>query len=389
MTKNLRPYQQKALDLLKKYNKGQLIIPTGGGKTLIFMEDVKDRILSSDSNLTIVIVAPKILLSAQLYQEFQEHLQGIKNIHFTQVHSGEEGTTNIELISSSQKMANVLNYHHLLFTTYKSLPRINEANIHIDVAIFDEAHHSVLESNFVGVAQTSQISKNSFFFTATIRHTNSKTTMSNSDVYGGTIISLTPKELVEGGFILPPKVKIKKFDVLSKDEISAEVDCKNIISTIDEDNVNKILICSKSTNQIIDLMIDTNFIEELKLRNYSYMYITSKTGAIIDGIKVSREKFFNTLDMWGKITNKKFVVIHRSILSEGISISGLEAAVFLRNMDIIEMTQNIGRVLRKDGRNKEFGLCVVPVYSNVGIATVKRLETLIHTMFDNTAIYSK
>ena len=47
------------------------------------------------------------------------------------------------------------------------------------------------------------------------------------------------------------------------------------------------------------------------------MMITSKTGAIIDGKKVNRDVFFDTLNEWGKEDGKKFVVIHHSILSEG------------------------------------------------------------------------
>ena len=50
-------------------------------------------------------------------------------------------------------------------------------------------------------------------------------------------------------------------------------------------------------------------------------------------------------------------------------------------MDIIEMTQSIGRVLRT-APNKQFGLCVVPVYSKVGIATERRLQTVIDTVFE-------
>jgi hypothetical protein len=38
-------------------------------------------------------------------------------------------------------------------------------------------------------------------------------------------------------------------------------------------------------------------------------------------------------------TTKKFVCLHRSILSEGINVSELEAVFFLRNMDVIEMVQ--------------------------------------------------
>jgi hypothetical protein len=70
------------------------------------------------------------------------------------------------------------------------------------------------------------------------------------------------------------------------------------------------------------------------------MYITSKTGAVIDGQKVNREVFFNTLSAWGKDNNKKFVVLHHSILSEGINVSGLEAVLFMRSMDYIGISQN-------------------------------------------------
>ena len=76
------------------------------------------------------------------------------------------------------------------------------------------------------------------------------------------------------------------------------------------------------------------------------MMITSKTGAIIDGNKVDRETFFETLNTWGKTKGKRFVVIHHSILSEGINVKGLEAVLFMRNMDYIGISQNIGRLHR-------------------------------------------
>lgn len=382
----LREYQQKALIALKKHNKGTLVIPTGGGKTVIFMEDVKQRILNSTHPLKIVVVAPKILLASQLSNEFQRHLKDVSKVFYFHVHSGENGTTNVEMIRTISNITTRIQHHQIIFTTYKSLSKINESNVNIDIAIFDEAHHSVFEANFVGVAETSRIAKNCYFYTATPRHTSDRKTMANSDVYGGTIISLSPKELVDGGFILAPRVKIKKFDVLQNNELSSEVDCNNIVETIDETYSQKLLVCAKSSKQIMDLMVETNFISLLKDRNFSYMYITSKTGAIVDGIKVSRTDFFKTLNEWGQSMSKKFVVIHRSILSEGISVNGLESVIFLRNMDVIEMTQNIGRVLRKGKESKKFGLCVVPVYSNVGVATEKRINSLVQNMFGKVEI---
>ena len=138
----------------------------------------------------------------------------------------------------------------------------------------------------------------------------------------------------------------------------------------------------KTSKELMNLMATTDFATQLIKRGYSYLYITSKTGAVVDGKKVNREEFFNTLNAWGKDPEKKFVVLHRSILSEGINVSELETVIFMRNMDVIEMTQTIGRVLRLGAESKTYGLCVVPVYSNVGVATARALQTVVDTVFE-------
>ena len=51
--------------------------------------------------------------------------------------------------------------------------------------------------------------------------------------------------------------------------------------------------------------------------------------------------------------SERFVVLHHSILSEGINVSGLEAALFLRSMDYVGISQTIGRVIRKGDESKD------------------------------------
>ena len=46
-------------------NKGQVIVPTGGGKTICMIQDAK-REFESEACSTIVVVAPRILLANQL-----------------------------------------------------------------------------------------------------------------------------------------------------------------------------------------------------------------------------------------------------------------------------------------------------------------------------------
>ena len=117
-------------------------------------------------------------------------------------------------------------------------------------------------------------------------------------------------------------------------------------------------------------------------RDYSWMMITSKTGAVIDGVKVSREEFFTTLNSWGKTPGKRFIVLHHSILSEGINVNGLEAVMFMRNMDYVGISQSIGRVIRTGGSEKVFGLVCIPVYDRVGLGTARSVQAVVDTVFE-------
>lgn len=393
----LRPHQQRALDALAQYRIGKVIIPTGGGKTNIAIFDAL-REFQSDAPKTIVVVAPRILLAEQLSSEFLEFITNAQVLH---VHSGEThhfSSTRPNVIRAWYEQAKG---HKLIFTTYNSLQRLQQADIHVDTIYFDEAHNSVQRHFFPATEHFAASADRCYFFTATPKHSATifKPGMNDSRVYGQVICNVPAPELVDGGFIVPPKVVVQQFEMLSKGQIVADVDCENLIQTIDAQEVGKVLICSKATKQIVSLVSETDFCQQLEDRGFSWMYITSKTGAVIDGQKVNREVFFDTLSAWGKDDSKKFVVLHHSILSEGINVSGLEAVLFMRSMDYIGISQTIGRVIRlhKDdaeglssGRiapgalvdyTKSFGLVCIPVYSSVGISTAKKVQAVVDTVF--------
>ena len=116
------------------------------------------------------------------------------------------------------------------------------------------------------------------------------------------------------------------------------------------------------------------------------MYITSKHGAIINGEKVERDEFFDTLSEWGEEDGKKFVVMHHSILAEGINVPGLEGALFMRNMNNTTISQTIGRVIRKGSDKKKFGLISIPVYDKVGISTAKKVNAVVDANFGDSSL---
>jgi len=382
-TITLRPHQKEAVNAMWDNNKGQVIIPTGGGKTICMIQDLIHQ-HAVPCGQTTVVVAPRILLAEQLCSEFLE-LIDTSHTHIMHVHSGEThhfSSTNPSKIHLFANTARTAGENVIIFTTYHSLHRLIDADIEVNTIYFDEAHNSVQRNFFPATEHFAADSNRCYFFTATRRTSATifKPGMNDTEVYGDVIYRVPATKLVDGGYILPPQIKAKKFEVLKANEISADRDCNNIVETLEENNTNKVLVCVKSAKQLINLMSQTDFTMRLNDMGYSFLYITSKTGAIIDGQKVNREVFFNTLNAWGKDPSKKFVCLHRSILSEGISVNGLESVIFLRNMDVIEMTQTIGRVLRT-APNKTYGLCVVPVYSQVGIATEKRMQNVVDTIF--------
>jgi len=383
----LRPHQQRGVDSLEKNDKGQILIPTGGGKTLIAIMDAKKQLETKPS--TIVVVCPRILLAEQLCSEFMEVIDPHNSdpyLHILHVHSGEThytSTTNVDKINVYANCARNMGENCIIFTTYHSLHRVQEADIEVNTIYFDEAHNSVQRHFFPATEYFSNEADRAYFFTAT-RKTSvivNKPGMNDQEVYGDIICRVSAPELVQGGYIIPPRIKAKTFDIQQTKLITPEVDCGNVLETIDDTDTKKILVCVKTSRQLINLMSHTDFATQLTDRGYSYLYITSKTGAVIDGKKTDRETFFNTLNAWGKDPSKKFVCLHRSILSEGINVSQLETVIFLRNMSTIEMVQTIGRVLRL-GDGKSFGLCVVPVYSKVGIATERALQSVVDTVFE-------
>jgi superfamily II DNA or RNA helicase len=370
----LRPHQQEALTAMLAHDKGQVIVPTGGGKTMCMIKDSQEYLDACDRGI-VVVVAPRILLAEQLSAEFLEFHTDVAVMH---VHSGETHHFSSTKPSIIRNWSEQAYRKQLIFTTYHSLPRLMEADINVDCIYFDEAHNSVQRNFFPATEHFSSTATRCYFFTATPKHslTISKPGMNDGAVYGQVICNVPAPKLVQEGYILPPKVVVKQLpqgEYMQSDE-------QNLLETIDDNALNKILIAARSTKQIVRLVSQTDFCKELEERGYNWMYITSKTGAIINGKKVSREKFFEILNQWGQ-DNTRFVIMHHSILSEGINVKGLEAVLFMRNMDYIGISQSIGRVIRLGGAQKTFGLVCVPVYDKVGISTAKSVQAVVDTVF--------
>ena len=395
---SLRPHQVRGDVAMQQHNLGQLIYPTGGGKTLNMIMDAV-RQFQSATPQTIVVVAPRILLAEQLSSEFLEFITTVAVLH---VHSGE--TTHF----STTKPAEIYNWsrraykHQLIFTTYNSLQRLVDAEIDVDTIYFDEAHNSVKRNFFPATEHFSANANRCYFFTATRKTsvTVGKPGMNDVDVYGNIICRVSAPELVDGGYIVPPKVYAHKSKTADEcGGCSYERDKYNLIDIINTYGMDKVLVVSKKTKDIIGLTTQTDFQLQMEEMGYEVLHISSKFGAFINNQKVDREVFFNTLNAYGKDVDKKFVVLHYDILAEGLNISCLNGVVFQRSTDYIKILQTVGRAVRLDPRdskgmregtitpgavntyNKKFGLVVTPIFDKVGISTATKINNCLDTVF--------
>ena len=393
----LRPHQQTALDALEQHRKGICVFPTGGGKTNVGIFDAL-REFQSDAPKTIVVVAPRILLAEQLSSEYLEFITTAAVLH---VHSGETHHFSSTRPNVIRAWYEATKGHKLIFTTYNSLQQIVRSGIVVDTIYFDEAHNSVRRDFFPAVEYFSQEAGRTYFFTATPRYsaTISKPGMNDTAVYGSIIARVPAPELVENGYIIPPQVIAKQMRLSVKGEDIAQRDCEYLLQTIQDHPVNKILICAKATKHIIGLLSQTDFADQLAEAGYSVLHITAKHGAFIDGQKVNREVFFDTLNEWGKNADKKFVVLHHSILSEGMNISALEAVVFMRSMDVVGVGQTVGRTLRLHPHDaagirsgalqagdlasytKSYGLVICPTFDRASAGTAKAVQNVVDVIF--------
>ena len=298
--------------------------------------------------------------------------------------------------------------NRIIFTTYHSLHRVVDSGILIDTIYFDESHNGTSKNFFIPIEQLSHRPRTrKFFFTATPKVSRGKKSvngvrgMCNRKVYGSVLEQTTAQELIDGGSILPPEVIPFKTDRVRDRYNAHEVDADNLKDMIEDMTVinPKILVAGQSTANIFAILTRTDTLAWLYMQGYDVLHITSKYGANINGQKVGREEFFNTLTEYGKDENKKFIIFHYSILSEGINVAGLTHTIMLRNLPTIEMAQTIGRVIRihpkdrlamSEGRvpvgafelyHKPYGKVCVPLSGKYSERIAKKIQDVVDYIF--------
>ena len=386
---------------MQSENVGQIIVPTGGGKTMIMIKDCIDNL---DNNVT-VIVAPRILLAQQLCDDFIHQLGDKISPQLNVFHAHSGRTKHL----SSTKPEEIKHWidntpgDKLLFTTYHSLSRVVDSNITIDTIYYDEAHNGTARTFFKSVSACSQIASRCYYFTATpkISYKHDRG-MNNVSIWGRILIDVDARDLIKCGSIIPPTVQSFPIDTHFTKEnayVHHSITVESFIKSINNYDGAKVLVSVPSSRILNNMLGHTTLLKTLEDQGFDVLHITSKFGAYVNKTKVNRTTFFNTLKEWGCQTDRKFVIFHYSILSEGINVSGLSHTLLLRNLNIVEMAQTIGRVIRlhkEDAQSinqgtipagvlslyhKSSGNCVIPTHKNYGTKTINRIQRVVNDIF--------
>jgi hypothetical protein len=374
-------HQLEVLEILKNKSKGKVILPTGTGKTFIQALDLVNTIQRNPSFGVYTVLAPRIMLAFQLLIEVQKVLYS-KSIYvkYMSVHSGgslEEtfdmallrlqnsipysnivSSTSASEIKEEIRKAKKENRPLVIFSTYNSSERVLEGlgRKTINTVYCDEAHYLVRENfhMFLKKVKTERM----FFFTATEKHSESDEGlgMNNEAVYGESLYSMLPREAIDKGLMLRPRIQIVR--TLTNDyKFSEDLDKSfaNIVFqsyrqheyAIGGQNGKLLVIVRESMDMV--RFIQSKESKSLMRSGVNIFVVSSRDeiGNWYNGVQLSRYDFLEKLKEVGADPTQRMVVLHYDILTEGIDTTFTGILPF-KGLGKLKFIQTYGRGARLD-----------------------------------------
>lgn len=391
--KKLYDYQRDAILATDNNEKGIVCMPTGTGKTFVQGAAIAKEIMLNKNKFGIYVInAPRIMLSYQLLKEVYSFLiaAGI-DARYMSVHSGgssdkeeleeirkdanlndgynikyaeiESGTSTI-LIKDFTEKAKSQNLPLIFFSTYNSAERINDAIPleTINLVMNDEAQY-LIQEQFHDIIHTLK-TKRCYFFTATTISTPSDTGrgMNNKNSYGETIYRMTPREAIEKGKMVRPRMH---FVITNNDIKYTSNDFQSSLPSIISESFMqhsyaigyskaKMLVSVKGTGDIRRFLESKEY--KSLIKNGVIVYSVSSHDSIgnsINGERVTRDQFLKRLQKDGDDRTKELIILHYDILAEGIDVPGITGILPLRTLNKSKFLQTYGRAARLDKEDRK------------------------------------
>ena len=391
--KTPRKYQTKAVSAakshFKKNNRGQLILPCGSGKTIVSIW-IKDALRSKKT----LILCPTLALLRQTRIEWlaaQEHfipyicvcsekdVDGTDGIRISIAEIGSEVTT------EPAEISNFLNRHDsevLVFSTYKSSPRIAEAlrvnsKFQFDLAVCDEAHRTAGTGHTLAKTIHSDeqipVSKR-LYMTATPRVLDDRfkvrieeesylADMDDIKIFGKEFFSMTFAEAIDLDILADYQI----LAIGVKDgEVRNAVDKKYLVEsgdTVEEWAKNFALKSAMDDHELTHAISFHAKIDNAK--KFAIRHEKISEGVTINHVngRQSSKEREQSLRIDFK-ESPKALVTNARCLSEGVDVAEIDLVFFGDpRKSKIDIVQAVGRALRKSDSNKnKKSFIVVPLF---------------------------
>jgi superfamily II DNA or RNA helicase len=389
------------------FGRYRVIWPTGTGKTEIMMGHMIEAIKKSkNKKMVFLIVSPRLLLISQTMTKYANKLKSekISKFNFINYSCGncdqdelnvlncgyEEAIATLS-IDELKKVIHNATGPCFVFTTYKSVGRILDAKIHFNIMNCDEAHNIVKGQGIPkeGMEKIVSYEVKEFidmqvFYTATqafssipdeddVKEPDNSICMSNENQFGKIISKRSPKEKINEGKIVPPRIctiriktdDIKKYckggeveDFEKNNELNSfivwssfkEVSLVNRKNSFDyKKNATKLLVTCHGMPSYEGIITSEVFKEfQAKNPDVSVFGISSKKiyihGKFYSDNPTNRKRLMDELD--GMSYNQSYILFHINIIGEGYDAPGINAVLPLKDLAVIKSSQTTGRGMR-------------------------------------------
>jgi len=355
--------------------RGQVIIPTGGGKTRIESESINLSI--HNGGLIHIVMAPRIVLVNQILNHCWDHkdtdwgklLVRSGQDERLKFYSDEEyDDAEVMATTSAEDILQAISdaiYNHtpiIIFSTYHSADAIGKAlhiiGINADLVIGDEAHNMTTEG-FNELLDPEIIPAHKWLFFTATRRLGKRLGMDNTDRFGDILYQIQPSILVTDKIIVPPRMHILHHKDSASDALFV---VSAIIKHLKEFSPNefRMIIACKGVQEAHNKRgvhtLAAELREQKELNNFFISAISSNTELMKGEIAALNIKNISTArkEIFDRYMNSKYaMILHYDILSEGIDLPGTTAVMPLRSLSPLRAVQFIGRSLRIIGSDRD------------------------------------
>lgn len=429
---SMRYHQRRGREVSREKEKGQINTPTGTGKTwvekYIIVEDMLRKTKEGKTGIY-VIGAHRLMLCTQLFNNVLDLsikcgiradmvYLGSERYDFNKLNEKYEGcgfnladidgerTTSSEEILMAVGEARAKGHHVIIVSTYHSFHRLFALGA-IDIGIFDEAHTTTAKRFTENIDRVRCLIKRQYFFTATRKVEGDDGGQNNVEFYGDVLYEMSPREAIERGEIVPPRIHsimLDDRDKINPSKIKSAQTAKTIMEAFEKSKEklkqdssepgkigNKMLCTLNGLEELHEIHEDECFREWCDAKKLKVFAFSSDKGEFANFIKCNRQKALEMMNNLGEEEDSLF--FHYDILTEGIDLPSITTILVLRDLPVIKFLQNVGRATRliKEDRRRlysgdikprEYGkmikpycLVAIPQYPGVDYERLKKMIT--------------